>query len=89
MAKESTIKIFEQKQVRSLWDADEEKWYFSIIDIIEVLTETERPRKYWNDLKSKLEKEGSQLSEKIGHLKMLATDGKMRNIFRGQNDLTK
>jgi len=46
MSQETAIKLFEQKQVRSIWDAEEEKWYFSIIDIIEVLTETERPRKY-------------------------------------------
>ncbi|MFT6844983.1 MAG: hypothetical protein ACJAUV_001173 [Flavobacteriales bacterium] len=72
------IKLFEQKQVRSIWNDDEEKWYFSIIDVIKVLTESERPRKYWSDLKSKLKKEGSQLSEKIGQLKMPAEDGKMR-----------
>jgi hypothetical protein len=72
------IKLFEQKQVRSIWNDDEEKWYFSIIDVIKVLTESDRPRKYWSDLKSKLKKEGSQLSEKIGQLKMPAEDGKMR-----------
>ncbi len=78
MTKETAIKLFEQKQVRSLWNEEEEKWYFSIVDIISVLTETDRPRKYWNDLKGKLRKEGSQLSEKIGQLKMIADDGKMR-----------
>jgi len=78
MSKETAIKLFEQKQVRSLWNEEEEKWYFSIVDIISVLTETDRPRKYWNDLKGKLRKEGSQLSEKIGQLKMIADDGKMR-----------
>ena len=62
------IKIFEEKKVRSLWDEEQEKWYFSIIDVIEVLTDTDRPRKYWSDLKSKLIKEGSELSEKIGQL---------------------
>ena len=64
--------------MRTLWDDVEEKWYFSIIDTIEVLTETDRPRKYWNDLKKKLRAEGSELSEKIGQLKMPAADGKMR-----------
>jgi len=68
--------LFESNQVRSIWDSEEEKWYFSIIDIIEVLTGTDRPRKYWNDLKSKLKKEGSELSEKIGQLKMMSADGK-------------
>ena len=78
MTKETAIKLFESRQVRSIWDSEEEKWYFSITDIIEVLTETDRPRKYWSDLKSKLRKEGSELSEKIGQLKMAAEDGKMR-----------
>lgn len=78
MEKETTVKLFETKKIRSVWSEDDQKWYFSIIDVIEVLTGTDRPRKYWNDLKSKLQKEGSQLSEKIGQLKMLAEDGKMR-----------
>jgi hypothetical protein len=73
---ETAIKIFEEKKVRALWNETEEKWYFSIIDAIEVLTGTDRPRKYWNDLKTKLKKEGSQLSEKIGQLKMQSPDGK-------------
>ncbi|MBX2923111.1 MAG: Bro-N domain-containing protein [Chitinophagaceae bacterium] len=78
MTHENTIKIFEQKQVRTHWDEENECWYISIIDVIEVLTGTDRPRKYWNDLKTKLKKEGSELSEKIGQLKMAAPDGKMR-----------
>src|SRR5665647_3605460 len=78
MGKETAIRLFEDKRVRVVWDEEQEKWYFSIIDILEVLTETDRPRKYWNDLKSKLELEGNQLSEKIGRLKMEAEDGKMR-----------
>ncbi len=72
------IKLFESKRIRSQWDAEAEKWYFSIVDVIEVLTETDRPRKYWSDLKARLKKEGSELSEKIGQLKMAAEDGKMR-----------
>lgn len=76
MTKESAIKLFESNQVRSIWDSAEEKWYFSVIDIIEVLTGTDRPRKYWSDLKNKLKKEGSELSEKIGQLKMQSADGK-------------
>jgi len=78
MDKDTAIKLFESKKIRSVWDDDKEKWYFSIIDVVEVLTGTDRPRKYWSDLKSKLKKEGSELSEKIGQLKMAAEDGKMR-----------
>lgn len=78
MDKENAIRLFEDKRVRVLWDEEHEKWYFSIIDVIEVLTGTNRPRKYWSDLKTKLLLEGSQLSEKIGQLKMKAEDGKMR-----------
>ena len=70
------IKLFESKKIRSQWDAEAEKWYFSIVDIIEVLTGTDRPRKYWSDLKARLKKEGSQLSAKIGQLKLKSADGK-------------
>jgi hypothetical protein len=72
----SNIKLFETKKVRTHWDEEKELWYFSVIDVIEALTSTERPRKYWNDLKTKLKKEGSELSEKIGQLKMMSSDGK-------------
>ncbi len=72
----SNIKLFESKQIRSSWNTKQEKWFFAIVDIIEVLTGSERPRKYWSDLKSKLKKEGSELSEKIGQLKLLSADGK-------------
>lgn len=78
MSKQEAIQVFEDKQVRTIWDAEQEKWYVSIVDVIEILTNTDRPRKYWSDLKSKLQKEGSELSEKIGQLKMAADDGKMR-----------
>ena len=74
----SDIKLFESKKVRTHWDEETEQLYFSVIDVIEALTGTDRPRKYWSDLKSKLIKEGSQLSENIGQLKMAAEDGKMR-----------
>ena len=76
MEKQNEIKIFEERKVRTAWDSEQEKWYFSIIDVIEILTGTERPRKYWSDLKAKLKKEGSQLSAKIGQLKLLSSDGK-------------
>ncbi len=74
----SNINLFESKKVRTHWDEKTEQWFFSIIDVIEALTGTDRPRKYWSDLKAKLAKEGSQLSENIGQLKMAAEDGKMR-----------
>ncbi len=76
MSKQEGIQVFEEKLVRTLWDAEQEKWFFSIIDVIAILTGSDRPRKYWSDLKSKLKKEGSELSEKIGQLKMQSTDGK-------------
>ena len=74
--KDNSIVIFRQKQVRRHWDEAKEEWYFSVIDVIRVLTESPRPRKYWNDLKKKLSLEGSQLSAKIGQLKMKSADGK-------------
>lgn len=76
MTQKNAIKLFEEKKVRTVWDDETEEWYFSVVDVIEVLTESDRPRKYWNDLKLKLTKEGSELSEKIGQLKMPAADGK-------------
>jgi len=76
MNKQAAIQIFEEKQVRTVWDAEQEKWYFSIIDVISALTGNDRPRKYWNDLKTKLMREGSELSDKIGQLKLPSSDGK-------------
>lgn len=76
MTKANAIKIFDNKRVRTHWNEGKELWYISVIDVIEVLTGTDRPRKYWNDLKTKLKKEGSELSEKIGQLKMQSSDGK-------------
>lgn len=78
MIERNAIKIFEEKQVRTVWDDAQEKWFFSIIDVIDALTGTDRPRKYWNDLKAKLLKEESQLSDFIGQLKMPAGDGRLR-----------
>jgi hypothetical protein len=78
MKKENSIKLFNDLSVRVHWDKNAEKWYFSVIDVIAILTENTRPRKYWSDLKKKLITEGSEVSEKIGQLKMEAADGKMR-----------
>ncbi len=72
------IQLFQNSSVRTHWDDEQEKWYFSIIDVIAILADNPRPRKYWSDLKKKLIDEGSELSENIGQLKMIATDGKMR-----------
>ena len=73
----SNIKLFESKQIRSVWNEIEQKWYFAIIDVIEILTESQNPRRYWSDLKRKLSTEGfSQLYEIIVQLKMISTDGK-------------
>ena len=71
-----SIKLFEQKKVRTQYDTEKEIWYFSVIDVIEVLTDSSIPKRYWSDLKKKLIKEGSQLYEKIVQLRFEATDGK-------------
>ncbi len=76
MKKQNSIQLFEDRKVRTFWNDEHEKWFISIIDVIEILTNTDRPRKYWSDLKAKLKKEGSELSEKIGQLKMQSADGK-------------
>lgn len=67
---------FENKQVRSHWDAEEEKWYFSVVDVIAVLTDSPNPRKYWSVLKTRLKKEGSELATNCSQLKMQSADGK-------------
>ncbi len=76
MEKQDAIKVFENKKVRTLWDEDQEKWYFSIVDVIEVLTESPNARKYWSVLKMRLKKEGSQLATNCSQLKMQSADGK-------------
>ena len=76
MVKQNAIKVFEEKKVRTLWDSETEEWYFSIVDVVAVLTDSENPRRYWSDLKRKSVKEGSQLYEGIVQLKMLSSDGK-------------
>lgn len=78
MGKVNAIKIFEQKQVRTYWDEEKEQWYFSVINVIEILTGSSIPKRYWSDLKKKLTTEGSEAYDKIVRLKMQAEDGKMR-----------
>jgi hypothetical protein len=77
MNKDTAIKLFESKKIRSVWDDKDEKWYFSIVDIVGILSESPNPRKYWSVLKTRLKKEGSKLTTNCSQLKMLSADGKM------------
>jgi hypothetical protein len=86
MKQANAIVLFDQKTVRRVWDDDKELWYFSIVDVIAILTDSNRPRKYWNDLKTKLKNEGSEVSEKIGQLKLQSTDGKLRPTDVGDTE---
>ena len=71
-------KIFNNETIRTVWDKETEKYYISVVDLVGVLSESDRPRKYWSDLKSKLKQEGNEVSEKIGQLKLKSQDGKYR-----------
>lgn len=75
---DNKIQIFEDKRIRTAWDGEKEEWYFSIVDVVGVLTDSKEPRRYWSDLKLKLKDEGNQLYDKIVQLKMTARDGKKR-----------
>jgi hypothetical protein len=77
MKQQNSIPIFEEKKVRTLWDAEQEKWYISIVDVISILTESPNPRKYWSVLKTRMKKEGSQLTTNCSQLKMQSADGKL------------
>ena len=76
MKKDNSIKLFEEKKVRSQWNEEQEKWYFSIVDVIAILTESPNPRTYWSVLKTRLKAEGSQLATNCSQLKMKSADGK-------------
>lgn len=76
MGKAQAIKLFEQVEIRSIWDEDADKWFFSIIDVVEVLTDSPNPRKYWSVFKTRLKKEGSELATNCSQLKMRSKDGK-------------
>ena len=78
MTKKEAIKIFEEKKVRTLWDDEQEKWYFSIVDVVSILTDSVDGRKYWNKLKERLKKEGNQTATNCHQLKLVASDGKKR-----------
>ena len=75
---ETISNLFEDKEIRSVWDSEKEEYFFSVVDVISALTDSNIPRNYWSDLKRKLKSEGSELHENIVQLKMKATDGKMR-----------
>ena len=76
MKKQTAIQVFDDKKVRSLWDAEQEKWYFSIVDTVGVLTDSPNPNNYWKVLKNRLKKEGSELVTNCNQLKMPSADGK-------------
>ncbi|MBX3163039.1 MAG: Bro-N domain-containing protein [Bacteroidetes bacterium] len=79
MEKQAEVKLFEEKQVRSHWDEEKETWYFSVVDVIAVLTDSPNPRKYWSVLKTRLKQEGSELATNCSQLKMQSADGKFYN----------
>ena len=72
------IKLYENKQIRSVWDDEKEEWYFSVVDVVGVLTESENPQVYWRVLKKRLKEEGNESVTNCNALKMKAADGKMR-----------
>jgi hypothetical protein len=76
MKQQNAIQLFEDKKVRTLWDAEQEKWYISIVDVIAILTDSPNARKYWSVLKTRLKAEGSQLTTNCSQLKMKSADGK-------------
>lgn len=78
MTQSTSIKLFEDKNIRTLWDEDQEQWYFSVVDVIAVLTDSTNPRHYWNVLKGRLKAEGNETVTNCDQLKMVALDGKMR-----------
>jgi len=78
MKNKQSIQIFEEKKVRTVWDEEREKWLFSVIDVIGVLTDSDNPRKYWSVLKTRLKKEGNETATNCSRLKMMAEDGKQR-----------
>lgn len=78
MENKNAIQLFEDQPIRAAWDEEKEEWFFSVVDVCQVLSGTDNPRRYWSDLKRKLKAEGSELYEKIVQLKMKASDGKKR-----------
>ena len=79
--------LFESKKIRTHWDKEKEKWYFSVIDVIEILTDSSIPRRYWSDLKKKLQSEGSELYEKIVQLKLEQQGAKLEKSHNGSFEI--
>jgi hypothetical protein len=77
MTKETAIQLFEQKQVRSVWNDEEEKWYFSVVDVVGILSESIDPQAYWRKLKQRLKEEGNQTVTNCHALKLQSSDGKL------------
>ena len=78
MTKKQALQLFEQKKVRTIWDEEQEKWYFAIVDVVAVLTDSENPQTYWRVLKNRLKKEGNETVTNCNAFKLQAADGKMR-----------
>ena len=78
MSEQTAIKLFETKQIRTAWNEDREEWYFSVVDVVGILTDSPNPRKYWSVLKTRLKQEGSETATNCSRLKLLMPDGKMR-----------
>lgn len=78
MSKKNSIKLFEDREIRAIWDEDKEEWFFSVIDVVGVLSESKNPRNYWKVLKKRLKDEGNELVTNCNRLKLYAKDGKMR-----------
>lgn len=78
MSNKNSIKLFEDREIRAIWDEDKEEWFFSVIDVVGVLSESENPRNYWKVLKKRLKDEGNELVTNCNRLKLPAKDGKMR-----------
>ena len=78
MSNKQALQVFEHYKVRTIWDEESQKWYFSVVDVCGVLTDSPNPRKYWSVLKSRLKKEGNETATNCSRLKILAEDGKMR-----------
>jgi len=86
MKSKTAIKIFESNQIRSVWNEEEQKWYFSIVDVVAVLTDSHNPNNYWKVLKHRLSKEGSQLVSNCNQLKMKSSDGKFYKTDVGDTE---
>ena len=88
MTKKEAMKLFEDRKVRAVWDDEKEEWYFSVVDVVGVLTDSENPQVYWRVLKKRLKSEGNETVTNCNSLKMRAPDGKMRLTDVGKKQVT-